>query len=198
MDRASLQVYGVTMRLDPAYRKITADEFLAIEFSSDRKFELADGVIVAMTGGTEPHSWVKGNIYSWLRNHLRGSRCRPYDSDMAVKISDTQLRYPDVSIYCDGPPRGTLRAEKALTEPTVVIEVLSPSTASHDQGDKLAEYKTIGSLRTIVFVDPDAEMCRTVERLDNGWLDHLFSGTSGIIIPALDLTIPHAEVFIRD
>ena len=186
------------MRLDPAYRKITADEFLAMDFGSDRKFELADGVIVSMTGGTEPHSWVKGNIYNWLRNRLRGSRCRPYDSDMAVQISDTKVRYPDVSIYCDQQPREELRFIKALSEPTVVIEVLSPSTASLDQGDKLSDYKGIASIRTIVFVDPDAELCRTVERLENGWLDHIFSGTSGIVIPALDLTIPHADVFARD
>ena len=186
------------MALDPAYRKITADEFLAMDFGTDRKFELDDGVIVSMTGGTEPHAWVKGNIYNWLRNRLRGSRCRPYDADMAVKISETQLRYPDVSVYCDAPPRDALRSEKALTEPSVVVEVLSPSTASNDQGSKLAEYKSIASIRTIAFVDPDGEMCRTVERLENGWLDHLFSGTSGIVIPTLDLTIPHADIFAHD
>jgi Uma2 family endonuclease len=186
------------MRLDPAYRKITADEFLAMDFGTDRKFELADGVIVSMTGGTEPHSWVKGNIHSWLRTRLRGSGCRPYDSDMAVWISETQLRYPDVSIYCDQPARDALRATKALADPTVVIEVLSPSTAALDQGEKLAEYKGIASIRTIAYVDPDAELCRTVERLEDGWLDHIFSGTRGIEIPSLDLVIPHSEIFARD
>ncbi|MDB5694961.1 MAG: hypothetical protein JWN21_504, partial [Sphingomonas bacterium] len=55
------------MRTDPAYRKITADEFLAMDFGTDKRFELADGVIVMMTGGTVAHSWVKGNIYAWLR-----------------------------------------------------------------------------------------------------------------------------------
>lgn len=186
------------MRLDPAYRKITADEFLSMDFGSDRKFELDDGVIVAMVGGLEPHSWVKGNIHAWLRQRLRGSRCRPYDSDFAVRVSDTQVRYPDVSVFCDQPPREDLRRTKALPDPTVVIEVLSPSTASFDQGDKLAEYRGVPSIRTIAYVDPDAELCRTVERLENGWLDHLFSNTSGIVIPALNLTIPHADVFARD
>ncbi len=186
------------MRLDPAYRKITADEFLNMDFGSDRKFELHDGMIVAMVGGLEPHSWVKGNIYSWLRTRLRGSRCRPYDSDFAVQVSDTQVRYPDVSVFCDQPPREDLRRTKALLDPTIVIEVLSPGTAAFDQGEKLAEYKGVPSIRTIAFVDPDAELCRTVERLEEGWLDHIFSGTRGIVIPALDLTIPHADVFARD
>ena len=186
------------MRLDPAYSKITADEFLSMDFGTDRKFELADGVIVMMTGGTEPHSWVKGNIMTWLRTHLRGSRCRPYDADMAVRISDTEVRYPDASIYCDQPPRDELRSAKALSEPTVLVEVLSPSTASLDQGSKLSEYKRIASIRTIAFVDPENELCRTVERLEDGWLDHLFSGTRGIEVPALGFTIPHADVFARD
>ena len=187
------------MRLDPAYRKITADEFLAMDFATDRKFELEDGVIVMMTGGTEPHSWVKGNIHSWLRLRLRGTRCRPYDSDMAVRISDTEVRYPDVSIYCDQPPRDELRSATSLSNPTAVIEVLSPSTTTLDQGTKLEEYKRVASIRTIAFVDPDNELCRTVERESAiAWLDQIFSGTRGIELPSLGLMLPHAEIFARD
>lgn len=186
------------MRVDPAYRKITADEFLAMDFGTDRRFELEDGVIVMMAGGTEPHAWVQGNIFAWLRQHLRGSGCRPYGPDMALRVSDTEVRYPDVSIYC-GPPRDALAEAKALSEPIVVIEVLSPSTATLDQGTKLEEYKRVPSVRTIAFVDPVNEMCRTVERMsEDGWLDHVFSGVSGIAIPTLAVTIPHAEIFTRD
>jgi Uma2 family endonuclease len=185
------------MRPDPAYRKITADEFLAIDFGTDKRFELHDGVIVAMAGGSEPHNWVKGNIYAWLRANLKGSPCRPYDSDMALRVNDTDIRYPDVSVYC-GQPRGDLTDTLALTQPTILIEVLSPSTATADQGAKLIEYKLLDSVRTVAFVDPLTEMCRTVERLETGWLDHIFSGTGGIEIPTLNLTIPHAEIFARD
>ena len=117
---------------------------------------------------------------------------------MAVRISETEVRYPDASIYCDAPPRDTLRTATALENPTVVIEVLTPSTARLDQGTKLDEYKSIASIPTITYVDPDSEMCRTVERVDDGWLDHLFSATRGVEIPTLGLTIPHAEIFARD
>ena len=187
------------MRADPAYRKITADEFLAMDFGTDKKFELEDGVIVMMTGGTERHAWVQLNIVSWLRQQLRGTGCRPYGSDMAVQISETEIRYPDVSIYCNQPPREELAERRTLLDPRVVIEVLSPSTTTLDQGTKLEEYKRIASIRTIAFVDPVNEMCRTVERQSEiGWLDHMFSGNSGIVIPSLPLTIPHAEIFARD
>lgn len=186
------------MRADPAYRKITADEFLAMDFGTDRRFELDDGVIVMMAGGTEPHAWVQGNVFSWLRQRLRGSGCRPYGPDMAVQISETQIRYPDISIYCDQPPRDQLMDSSRLSDPTVLIEVLSPGTTTLDQGTKLEEYKRIPTVRTIAFVDPVNEMCRTVERQAVGWLDHIFSGTSGIAVPTLDLLIPHADIFARD
>lgn len=186
------------MRVDPAYRKITAEEFLAMDFNTDRKFELADGVIVMMGGGTEAHAWVQGNIHSWLRYKLRGTKCRPYGSEMAIRVSDTEVRYPDISIHCGGSREG-LEEALALREPTAVIEVLSPSTTTLDQGSKLEEYKSVSSIRTIAFVDPANEMCRTVERIsDAGWLEHMFSGAGGIEIPAIGLTIPHGEIFARD
>ena len=120
------------MRSDPAYRKITADEFVAMDFGTDRRFELEDGVIVMMTGGTEAHAWVQGNIHSWLRRELRGTACRPYNADMAVQVSATEVRYPDISIYCDQPPRTELSERRMLSDPRVVIEVLSPSTTTLD------------------------------------------------------------------
>lgn len=186
------------MRPDPAYRKITADEFLAMEFGTDRKFELADGVIVMMAGGTEPHAWVQGNIFVWLRMKLKGTRCRPYGPDMAVRITETDVRYPDVSIFCDQRPRDELTEVRALSDPTVVIEVLSPSTTTLDQGTKLDLYETLASIRTIVFVDPINEMVRTRERTAMGWYDQMFSAQTGIVIPTLGITIPHDEIFARD
>lgn len=186
------------MRSDPAYRKITADEFLAMDFATDRKFELADGVIVMMAGGTEPHAWVQGNVFAWLRIKLRGTGRRPYGSEMAVRVSETDIRYPDVSIYCEQPPRDELIDARSLANPSVVIEILSPSTTTLDQGTKLEEYKMLPSVRTIAFVDPVNEMTRTVERHERGWLDHIFSGRRGIDIPTLGITIPHREIFARD
>ncbi|HEX8413146.1 MAG TPA: Uma2 family endonuclease, partial [Sphingomicrobium sp.] len=111
------------MRHDPAYRPITADEFLQMDFGTDKKFELDNGVIYMMTGGTEPHAWVQGAIHTWLRQRLRGSPCRPYGSEMAVRISETDVRYPDISIYCGPESRDALRNVKALHDPTVLIEV---------------------------------------------------------------------------
>jgi len=191
-------------RRDPLYRKITADEFLAMDFNSDRRFELDDGVIVMMAGGTKAHSLVQGNVLSWLRTRLRGSGCRPHGPNMALRISETQVRYPDVAVYCGEAARQDGEAATALGQPTLIVEVLSAGTQTSDQGTKLEEYakleehKAIPSVRTVAFVDPVNRLCRTVERVEQGWLDAIFSGTRGIPVPALDLHIPHDEVFAED
>ena len=128
-----------------------------------------------------------------------GTGCRPYGSEMAMRVSDIDTRYPDISIYCNQPPRDALTQAKLLDNPTVVIEILSPSTAMFDQGTKLEEYQAIASVRTIAFVDTANEMCRTIERMvTDGWHDQMFSGQRGIPIPSLGLTIPHDEIFARD
>jgi Uma2 family endonuclease len=187
------------MRHDPAYRPITAAEFLEMDFGTDKKFELDNGVIYMMTGGTEAHAWVQGNIFAWLRAKLRGSGCRPYGSDMALRISDVDVRYPDITIYCGQPPRDELVGAKVLDNPTVVIEVLSPSTTRFDQGTKLEEYMKIPSVRTIAFADPVNALCRTMERTSQtSWDEHTFVAGRGIPIPSLDLHIPHDEIFARD
>ncbi|MEG3179498.1 Uma2 family endonuclease [Sphingomonas sp. LT1P40] len=141
------------MRHDPIYRPITAAEFLDMDFGTDKKFELHGGVIYMMTGSTQAHSWVQVNIITWLRERLRGSGCRPHGPAMGLKITETDVRYPDVTVYCNQ-LSDPFTDDKALERPTVIIEVLSPSTTMFDQGSKLEEYRALPSVRTIAFIDP--------------------------------------------
>lgn len=187
------------MRHDPLYRKITVDEFLGIDFGTDRKFELVDGVIQMMTGGTPAHSRVASNILAYLHARLRGSGCRAYNSDMGVRVDDTGLRYPDVSVFCGNPATPERERERVFSDPTVIVEILSASTAREDGGAKLAEYRALASVDTIVFVDPDAELSRVVQRLGpTAWGDDLFAQPHDVDLPSLGLPIPHAEIFARD
>jgi Uma2 family endonuclease len=187
------------MRLDPAYRKITADEFLAIDFGTDRRFELVDGVIQMMTGGTSTHAMVAGNIYHFLRGKLRGSGCMPYNSDMGLRVDATNVRYPDVTVYCGNPAAIEKAPALAFENPVVIIEVLSQSTSSFDQGTKLEEYRQLDSVDTIVFVDPDNELTRVFQRLGPGsWRDDMFAQPHDIDLPSLGVSLSHVEIFARD
>lgn len=187
------------MRHDPAYRKITASEFLAIDFGTDKKFELSDGVIQMMTGGSSLHAHIAGNIYSFLKGKLRGTGCVPFNSDMALRIGETDVRYPDVAVYCGNPMDIAKEPVLSFDDPVVIIEVLSPSTSTLDQGTKLEEYRTIASVDTIVFVDPDNELTRTFQRVGpDTWRDDMFAQPHDIVLPSLKLTMPRDEIFARN
>ena len=177
-------------------RRLSIEEFLQIDFGPGLRAELDDGFIRMMAGGTYRHSRVQTNILVAIANRMRGSGCRPYGSDMAVKIADKSVRYPDVTVDCAPAP---IEEARALMQPRVVFEVLSPTTRGHDEGVKLAEYRTLATVDTIVLVDPEAERCRVLQRTGPGaWSDVTYADPADIALPALDLTLPHAEIFARD
>lgn len=187
-----------SVALDPAYRRVSVEEFLEMDFHGARA-ELDDGLIYMMAGGSEAHSRIAANIIAYLRPKLRGSGCRPYGSDLATRTGDQTIRLPDVSIYCNDSTALENHRKQLLGDPQVVVEVLSPSTSSLDQKVKLEEYRGLAGVREIVLVDPDSERVRLVCRTaPNDWTDRWLDVGARVEIPSLNLTIPHAEIFARD
>jgi Uma2 family endonuclease len=187
-----------SLALDPAYRRVEVDEFLQMDFGGARA-ELVDGIIFMMAGGSEVHSRVAVNLVVALQTRLRGTGCRPYNSDFAARTQERTVRFPDVSVYCNDPAAPGNEGKQLLGDPQVVFEVLSPSTASLDQKDKLEEYRNLAGVREIVIVDPAVERVRRAVRDDEGmWHDGWLPAGADLQIPSLDLTIPHAEIFARD
>ena len=89
--------------------------------------------------------------------------------------------------------------QRAFDDPVVIVEVLSPSTSRIDENDKLASYRTLPSVDTIVFVDPERELSRVVQRLGpTSWRDDLFAQPHDVDLPSLNVTLPHDEIFARD
>ena len=187
------------MRHDPLYQPITVKQFLEIDFPGDRKYELIDGIIRMMTDGTPAHARVGANILAFLHVNLRGTGCRPYGSDMGVEVTDTDARYPDVSVYCGNPATQEREEQRLFTDPVVIFEVLAASTARVDEGEKLSQYRSLASIDTIVFVDPHNETSRVIQRLGpTSWRDDLFAQPHDVSLPALGLVVPHTEIFARD
>lgn len=184
------------MATDPFYTKLTVDEFLSMDFG-DRKVELVDGVIYAMTGGRRAHMRVKGNVEAYLRRVLRGSECSVY-SDFGVKIDENTAYYPDVSVECGRPDLGLQDDDLLLQQPVALIEVLSPTTRNHDEKTKLPQYIEIESVETVALIDPDAETIHVVQRLGPAaWKTELHATTGDLQLPAIGVTIPREEVFAR-
>lgn len=152
-----------------ATTRMTWEEYLAFEETSEGKHEYHGGVLVAMVGVTRAHARLAGRLYAALLAHLDGKRCVPFVSDFRIRVeaADCGL-YPDVFASCvEGGAPGDLYS----TEAALVIEVLSKSTEAYDRGDKFALYKQLPSLRGYVLVDTKAVSVDVFRRGDGGvWL----------------------------
>ena len=145
---------------EPAYAETPVEAYLALEAASTpghARHEFWDGRIRAMGGASMRHNQLVLGIGSELRTKLSNGPCRALVSDMRVRLSAHRYVYPDVVVACP-PEVDAQQRPETLTNPRVVFEVLSPSTAAVDRGDKLEAYRAIESLTDYVIVDPDREV----------------------------------------
>ena len=116
---------------------LTPEEYLAFERKATTKHEYLNGHIVAMSGASREHNLITMNIGNQLYNQLMERECETYTSDMRVKIHETaSYTYPDVVVVCDE-PRFEDDVFDTLLNPTVIVEVLSPSTEAYDRGEEI-------------------------------------------------------------
>ncbi|MBD2148609.1 Uma2 family endonuclease [Pseudanabaena sp. FACHB-1277] len=159
----------------PKFDYITPDQYLEMEEQSEIKHEYIDGYVYAMAGANDPHVTIASNAFMMIRNHLRGSGCRVYISDMKARIDSlNRFYYPDVMVTCD--PRDT-ESQNQKRYPKLIIEVLSKSTEGFDRGDKFADYQQIETLEEYVLVNTKRQrldcFCRNQDGL---WLLKSYSG----------------------
>jgi Uma2 family endonuclease len=135
--------------------RIAEEQYLALERKAHFKSEYCDGYIVAMAGASEKHNLIAGNLHGEIRSQLKGRPCRVYMSDMRLRVSPTGLyTYPDVMAVW-GERRFLDDEVDTLLNPTMIAEILSPSTQSYDRGDKFAKYGQLTSLREYVLIAQD-------------------------------------------
>jgi Uma2 family endonuclease len=138
-----------------APQRLTSAEYLEIERAAEQKSEFLNGAMFAMAGASPEHVLIATNVARELGNLLRGRPCRVFSSDLRVKVSETGLyTYPNVVVVCgemslEEPRRDT------LLNPTLLVEVLSPSTEAYDRGDKFAHFRRLESLQEYVLVAQD-------------------------------------------
>lgn len=176
--------------------KMTVDQFLDwVETQEGRRYELIAGEVFepdAMTGGRRVHARIATNIASRLHVALSGTPCQVFGDNLAVAAGEGVL-YPDVLVTCSAADRA---AERSVSEPTLIVEVLSPSTQGHDRGPRFARYRTLAAFREYVLVDPDSRRVEVFRRGADGlWVLHDFTGTPALEIACLGCTLPMAQVF---
>jgi Uma2 family endonuclease len=152
-------------------RYISPEEYLSIERKAEARSEYLNGEIFAMVGASREHNLIVANITREVTQQLKGKPCELYPTDMRVRIPATGLyTYPDVVVVC-GEPLFEDDHVDTLTNPTLIVEVLSESTESYDRGKKFSHYQTVGSLLEYLLVAQDE--CRAeqfIRQPDGHWM----------------------------
>lgn len=169
------------------------EDYLAFEQASDVKHELVAGQIFAMVGARDAHNTIALNIASRLRNHLRGGRCRVFISDMKLRVELADaFYYPDVFVTCD--PRDTEPYYKRY--PSLVVEVLSPTTEAVDRREKLRNYRMLETLQEYVLASLDERRLEIFRREPTGdWSLDTLTENDPIDLASVGLTLSMAEVY---
>lgn len=180
-----------------AKTKLTVEEYLAFERASESKHEYYDGDVFAMTGGTPAHSLIASNFIREAGNALKGRPCVVYTSDLRVKVNPSGLyTYPDVTIVC-GEQLFDDELRDTLVNPSVIVEVLSKSTASYDQGPKSKHFRKVESLQALIFIEQESPAVEVYRRQPDGnWiLSDATELTESIAIEPIGISIPLAEIY---
>lgn len=179
--------------------KLTAAEYLAKERKAEFRSEFYCGEMFAMAGTSREHSLIVGNLVGELRTQFKGRGCEVYPTDMRVKVDASGLyTYPDVVIVC-GQPMFEDAEVDTLLNPTVLIEVLSPSTESYDRGAKSGQYRRLPSLREYVLIAQDRPQVEVFIRHDNGdWLLREASDLDSVVtLSSVSVSLPLREIYDR-
>jgi Uma2 family endonuclease len=177
-------------------RKMSIEEYIALDRASEERFEYVSGEAFAMAGGRPEHAVVIGNVYAALRAALRGKPCLAMNEAQKIGTPRTaSFHYPDASVIC-GPPIRDARDENAFVNPTVLVEVLSPTTADYDRGTKFVHDRSLDTLREYLVVDEAARVVEHhVRRGDGEWL--MTERRAGVIpLASIDVTIPLDELWV--
>ncbi len=177
--------------------KITEEEYLRRERAAEYKSEFVGGEIFAMSGGSFRHSNLAIVWGAQLVNKLRGGKCFVFSSDARVRTPSTgSYVYPDLSVVC-GQPTSHAGSNDILTNPSVVVEVLSPSTSDYDRGKKFELYRELPSLSEYVLVHTDAVHVEHYARqADNSWIFREYLGNdSSITLTSINCSVRLGDVY---
>jgi Uma2 family endonuclease len=154
----------------PEIKHITEKEYLDAERLATVKHEYYKGEVFAMSGASIPHNRIFSNTFLEIGIQLKGKKCQPFGSDLRIHIpKNTLFTYPDISIVCDEIETTDDKFD-TITNPSVIIEILSPSTRNYDKGEKFTLYREIDSLQEYILIDSERIMVEKFMRnSDNSW-----------------------------
>lgn len=176
----------------------TLEEYFELERTSEEKYEYFNGEVFCMSGTTRNHSLIAGNILATLKSALREQGCEVHGPDLRVKTPGLPpYRYPDVSVVCEKAEFEQIGGLDVLTNPVLIIEVLSPSTEAFDRGDKFTYYKSIPSfLEYLLVAQHRPHVTHYFKRDDGKWGYEEFNDLGDTVdLSSVDCALALGEIY---
>ncbi|MBL8133063.1 MAG: Uma2 family endonuclease [Anaerolineae bacterium] len=180
-------------------RQWTVEEYLAAERGSEIKHEFLDGDIYDMAGASRAHNTLLSNGHGSLYAQLRARDCDLFVADQRVRLSARAYVYPDLSVVCGEALFSVEAGLETLLNPTLIVEVLSPTTEQYDRGEKFLRYLQMDSLREYVMIAQDAPRVEVYTRQADGtWLYAITQGLDQTAaLHSIDAALPLADLYRR-
>ncbi|MFK7797552.1 MAG: Uma2 family endonuclease [Aureispira sp.] len=181
-------------------QKLTVAEYIQHEIDTDQQYEYHDGKIYALAGGSINHGLLCGNIYAEIRNELKKkkSNCKAFTSEVKLNIKEkNSFVYPDTMVVC-GNIETSIDDRNAVSNPILVVEVLSKSTAEYDRGDKFYFYRQIPTLQEYVLIDQSRYVVEVFYKKENNdlWSISRYKGLDAIIqLQSIHLSVSMNELY---
>jgi len=177
-----------------ATERFTPQAYLEWEAAQAVRHEFVDGEVFAMAGAEDRHFTAAFNLGVALRQHLQRTPCRVYMSDVKLHVAAANsFFYPDLMVTCSA---ADAAQRLVKSEPSLVVEVLSPATAAYDRGAMFAAYRMLASLQEYLLVDLDAFSCEVYRKGADGlWVLHPFGRGETMTLASVGLQLPASEVF---
>jgi len=178
--------------------RYSVEEYLALDREADYKNEYVAGEIFAMGGALPKHVLIAGNTAREFGNRLRDTNCQVYSADLRIQADvGNAYHYPDVAVVC-GRPEYLDKRKDTVTNPLVIVEVLSPATRNYDRGDKFASYRRLDSLREYILIAQEACHVEHFVRKEGCWEFTEIDDCQGeLMVPTLDIVIPLTEIYAK-
>lgn len=171
-------------------KPMTLAAFLVWEERQEPRFEFDGFGPVAMTGGTFAHETIGGTLRALLYQALQGKRCRVFGPTMKIEVAG-RIRYPDAFVFCSA----AARTQTVITDPVVVIEVISPSTSRTDRLEKLREYRDTPSIQRYVILEADAIAATIYTRQGPDFIVGVLTEDDTLAMPEIEVSIPLRAIY---
>ena len=179
-------------------RHYTLDEYLELERRTEERYEYWDGEIFCMSGVSPEHNQIESNLVFHLRAKLAGRNCRAFLANLRLKVpAAPPYRYADLSALCGEPRFEKIGGVDAITNPALIVEVLSESTEAYDRGDKFTYYKSIPAFGEYLLVaQRRPHVTQFIKQGEGVWLQREFNDLAEVVkLTSLGCELPLSEIY---